>query len=125
MRLRKLRARDAGPMLEWMHDDVVTRHLREAFGRKSMDDCLAFIASAQDESESIHLAIVDHNDEYMGTVSLKHIRQGAAELGIVLRSCAMGKGYAAFAVSEIIEYGLRRQVGHVAVVLDRELPGPA
>ena len=108
MKLRKLQSKDAPLMMEWMHDDSVVKDLKKDFASKTIDDCMEFIQSAREESDSIHLAIADDHDEYMGTVSLKHIRDKAAEAGMVLRNCAMGKGYASFALSSIIELGFKR-----------------
>lgn len=105
MRLRRLQRNDARYMLEWMHDDSVARYFKKDFSHKTIDDCLDFIADAQDETESIHLAIVDYKNEYVGTVSLKHIQQNTAELGIVMRNCAKGKGYSLSAISELFKYG--------------------
>ena len=107
MNLRKLQIEDAPYMLEWMHDDTVVHDLRADFANKTEEDCIRFIAKAQNETENIHLAVADETDEYMGTVSLKHIRQNTAEFAVALRSCAMGKGCAFFAMREIMEYGYR------------------
>lgn len=107
MRLRKLQNKDAPLMLEWMRDESIAHYFRKDFSKLTIDDCLDFISAAQTETEDIHLAIVDNQDEYMGTVSLKKIQQNTAELGIVLRAAVMGKGYALFGMNEIIEYGYR------------------
>ena len=51
--------------------------------------------------------IVNDQDEYMGTVSLKNIdriRQ-CAEFAITIRKSAMGKGYSAYGMQEIISEG--------------------
>ena len=45
MKLRKLQAKDALLMLEWMHDDTVVHYLREDFAAKTKDDCIRFIES--------------------------------------------------------------------------------
>lgn len=105
MRLRHLLLKDAHLMLEWMHDEGTARFFRESFADKTINDCMTFIDAAQDEKHSIHLAIVDDRDEYMGTVSLKNIQGDTAEFAIVLRECARGKGYASFALKEVLEYG--------------------
>jgi len=49
------------------------------------------------------MAIVSDNDEYMGTVSIKHIdkKMSSAELGITVRKIAMGKGYSFYGMVEI------------------------
>ena len=52
------------------------------------------------------MAIVNDEDEYMGTVSLKHIHDGAAEFGIAVRRCATGKGFSAFGMKKILECGV-------------------
>ena len=51
------------------------------------------------------MAIVDEDDTYMGTVSLKNIKEDSAEFGITIRSCAMGKGYSIWAMKEILKIG--------------------
>ncbi|MGN8738920.1 GNAT family N-acetyltransferase [Bilifractor sp. HCP3S3_D3] len=108
MRLRKLEEKDAPLMLEWMHDDSVVHFLQTNFAAKDIDDCKTFINIAKNETENLHLAIVDDNDEYMGTVSLKDIHKNSAEFAITIRKCAMGKGYSSFGMSEIIREGFSR-----------------
>ena len=108
MKLRKLKKQDAPMMLEWMHDPQVVENMKTDFLSKTIQDCERFIEQAQDTSESLHLAIADDCDEYMGTVSLKHIRDKTAELGITVRRCAMGKGFSAFGMKEIIRTGFEK-----------------
>lgn len=108
MNLRKLKTEDAPFMLEWMHDDSVVHDLKTNFAVKTLEDCISFIKMAQDIKENLHLAIVDENDTYMGTVSLKHITQTSAEFGITVRKCAMGKGFSKFAMQNIIETGFKQ-----------------
>jgi len=105
MRLRKLNTKDAPLMLEWMHDFSVVEFLHADFMKKTIGDCEQFVKRAQDESTDIHLAIVDDMDTYMGTVSLKYIRNQCAEFAIAIRKCAMGKGYAQYAMSEVFRFG--------------------
>lgn len=94
-------------MLEWMHDESVVCHLGTNFMEKTIDDCARFIAWANETDTDLHLAVVDDNDEYMGTVSLKHIQEGTAEFAITVRACAMGKGYSRFGMAAILEKGIR------------------
>ena len=54
---------------------------------------------------SIHLAIVDERDIYMGTVSLKNISGACAEFAITVRKSAMGKGYAGYGMHKIMQIG--------------------
>lgn len=107
MKLRKLCLADAPLMLEWMHDESVVQNLQANFAAKTLADCQAFIRNCEDFSENMHLAIADDKDEYMGTVSLKHIHNGQAEFAITIRACAMGKGYSKFGMAAILEKGIR------------------
>lgn len=106
MMLRKLEKKDAPLMLEWMHDLSVTEKLHTNFMTKTIDDCESFIEFAQKTEANMHFAVVDNKDTYMGTVSLKHITDKDAEVAIVVRTCAMGKGYAKYAMEEIIRIAL-------------------
>ena len=105
MKLRELKIEDAPLLLEWMHDESVVQSLKTDFSKKTIEDCIAFITAAADHSDNLHLAIADETDTYMGTVSLKHISGDSAEFGISIRTCAMGKGFAAFAMKEILKAG--------------------
>lgn len=108
MRLRQLNLTDAPLMLEWMHDPGVVENLQANFTAKTLSDCEGFIRACADASENLHMAIADENDEYMGTVSLKHIRRDRkdGEFAITIRACAMGKGLSAYGMREIIRLGL-------------------
>lgn len=110
MRLRKLELKDAPYMLEWMHDASVVEFLQGRFMEKTIDDCVTFINVSQDSCSDCHLAIVDEKDEYMGTVSLKHISKNKeyAEFAIVVRRKAMGKGYSLFGMNEILKLGIHK-----------------
>ncbi len=105
--LRELRENDAPLMLEWMHDDTVTHDLQNNFAKKTIEDCLRFIKSAHDNPTDLHLAIVDQSDEYMGTVSLKHITSTTAEFAITIRNKAMGTGCSRFAMQAILDRAFR------------------
>ena len=112
MKLRILEQTDAEYMLEWMHTPNVVRDLQGDFFNKTLDECRSFIKSTQGDTSNIHLAIVDEQNEYMGTVSLKNIRNSMAEFAIVVRECAMGKGYATYAIKEIIRRGFEEYKLH-------------
>ncbi len=105
MELRELAVKDAPLMLEWMHDASVVENLKKDFREKTLEDCVAFIMEANSDPENRHFAIVNDENEYMGTVSLKHIKERSAEFGIVVRTCAMGKGFSSFGMQKIIDYG--------------------
>lgn len=107
MQLRMLKEKDAAGMVEWMHDRELVRFMDKNFSEKSIDDCKGFIGESQEMEEEMNLAVVDDNDEYMGTVSLKNIdrKMKCAEFAIAMRRSALGGGYAAFGMQEIIRRG--------------------
>ncbi|MBR2046438.1 MAG: GNAT family N-acetyltransferase [Agathobacter sp.] len=108
MNLRKLELKDAPLMLEWMHDDSVVHYMGANFAEKTLVDCEKFIQFTHETEEDLHMAVVDDSDEYMGTVSLKHINKELkmAEFAITVRKCAMGQGYSGYGMKEIIRIGL-------------------
>lgn len=105
MQLRALQIKDAPLMLEWMHDKSVVEDLRTNFLDKTMEDCENFIKSSWNDLKNQNWAIVDENDTYMGTISLKNIVEKSAEFGITIRKVAMGKGYSIQAMKEIFRIG--------------------
>jgi len=112
MKLRKLELKDSTLMLEWMHDKSVVEDLRTNFLTKTIEDCENFIKSSWEDKENWNVAIVDEDDTYMGTVSLKNIREDSAEFGITIRSYAMGKGYSIWAMKEAIQFGFEEKGIH-------------
>lgn len=105
MYLRKLESRDAPAMLSWMHDESVVGDLHTDFASKSLTDCEKFIVASQNMENDAHFAIASDEDEYMGTVSLKHIDRdgGTAEFAITVRKESMGRGYSWFGMKAILE----------------------
>ena len=103
MKLRELKSKDAFRMLEWMHDPIIVENLHVDFLKKNIDDCFKFINNSN--NNNMHYAIVDNNDIYMGTVSLKHITNINAEFAIVLHRDAIGKGYSIWSMNKILEIG--------------------
>ncbi len=72
--LRRLEEKDAALMLEWMHDETVNCWFRYPFANMTLEKAIIFIKYSFDE-ENQHFAITDSNDEYLGTISLKHISE--------------------------------------------------
>ncbi len=108
--LRKLEEKDAPFMLEWMHDFDSVKYLKNNFINKTIDDCMVFISDSRNNRTHLHLAIVDDEDIYLGTVSLKYIdlENSQAEFAIVMRSSAMGTGTARMAMREMINIGFEK-----------------
>lgn len=110
MKLRGLKIEDAEHMLSWMKDDFVTHDLKTNFREKTLEDCIAFIQNSYKNEVNWHLAIVDENDIYMGTVSLKEINafKQCAEFAITVKRNAMGKGYAKYAINSMFALGFKK-----------------
>ena len=100
--LRPLREKDAPLMLEWMQDPTIACFFRFDAMNMTEEKCQAFIESANREPCSLHYAIADENDEYLGTISLKDITDGRAEYAISTRKCAHGTGAAMQATKDIL-----------------------
>ena len=103
MHLRRLELKDAPLMLEWMHDKSVTENLKTDFSSKKKVDVEKFIKSSWSDKGNLNLAVVSEEDEYMGTVSLKHIENGSAEFAITVRDKAMSHGYSWAGMKSILE----------------------
>lgn len=103
--LRRLEEKDAPFMLEWMHDETINCNFQYPFGEMTIEKVIDFIQHSFDE-ENQHFAIIDENDEYLGTISLKHISQKDrnAEYAIVSRKKAQGTGAAKQATQELLRY---------------------
>lgn len=110
MYLRKLELKDAPLMLSWMHDPNVTEFLATNFSEMNIQDAEQFISKSKDDSNNVHMAVVSDKDEYMGTVSLKHIDRNdmSAEFAISMRREAHGHAYAWFGMTEILAYGFEQ-----------------
>ena len=115
MHTRPLQEKDAPLMLEWMHDDDVVGFLANNFKEMKLEDCIRFIRESADDVQNLHLAICDDNDEYLGTVSLKHIdpKNHNGEYAISTRKKAHGTGSAQVGTRDILkkafdELGLHR-----------------
>lgn len=121
MLLRNLNMSDKERMLEWMRSADVSAWFRWDPDSVDEKDVESFIEEAQEFGLSRHYAVADDNGVYMGTVSLKNIDfdNSNAEYAIALCSDAIGRGYAAFATSEILkiafyEIGLEKVYLNVA-----------
>lgn len=102
MKLRNLENKDAQRMLEWMKDEEVVGKLQASFFDMTLDDCKKFIKNSRN-GNNMHMAIVNDDDIYVGTVSLKNITGKSAEFAIVISKAAMGKNIANKAMNEMLK----------------------
>lgn len=108
MILRKLDEKDAKGMLEWMKDTEINKNFRFSIDNKNLQNVLDFIRGAEivpSEGNSVHYAIADEADEYLGTISLKNFNMvdKNAEYAISLRAKAQGKGIASQATTTLLK----------------------
>ncbi len=115
--LRHLKQKDYTGMLEWMHDPEINYFYTDKIKNATAESVKRFIADAQEamqKKSSCHYAVVNHKDEYLGTISLKNIEYvRGAEYAVSMRKLAQGKGIASWATKEILkiafeEIGLNR-----------------
>ena len=103
IRLRKLEEKDAEFMYEWMTDPEIFSFFRFDASSVTLQTCREYILHAYDDLNSIHYAIVNEKDEYLGTVSLKNITEKDAEYAISTRKKVHGTGVAYKATMEILQ----------------------
>jgi len=105
MKLRELSEKDISGMLEWMHDPEIGQYFQFDAASATPDTALNYIRSASNDPNSRHFAIVDENDDYLGTISLKSIdnKNRCAEYAISTRKKAHGQGVAKWATSSILD----------------------
>lgn len=106
--LRRLVDKDAPYMLEWMQDREVIKGFQKPFDHATKESVLAFIHDSFN-GENQHFAFVNQQDEYMGTIRLKHIshENDKAEYAIVARKCAQGTGITKLATEELLYYAFQ------------------
>lgn len=126
-KLRNLEAKDCDGMLEWMHDPRINSLYTDKIRNATQESVLNFIKDAQmfmERGITRHYAIVDNNDEYLGTVSLKNIETvKGAEYAISMRGAYQGKGIASWATEEILRIAfeeLRLHRVYLNVLADNE-----
>ena len=120
--LRPLEPKDAPFMYEWMTDPDITKFFRFEAARITRESCEAFIEASSAQPNTVHFAIADENDEYLGTISLKDVdrEKQQAEYAISTRKKAHGSGVALEATRLILQYafeelGLKRVYLNVLV----------
>lgn len=106
--LRLLKKKDISGMLEWMHDPKVNCFFRfdaEHMTAEKAEDFVEKSLHEAEEKKSFNYAIVDSEDEYLGTISLKDVDWDAkvAEYAISLRSAVQGRGVATIATKQVLD----------------------
>ena len=110
IKLRELEEKDANLMLELMHDPDIQKGFKRRMMDATLEDVIRFIKGAVipatiENGANLHFAIVNEEDEYLGTVSLKNVDvvNKTAEYAIILRRIAQGCGVGYEATNTVLE----------------------
>lgn len=105
MKIRKLEPKDVDGLLEWMRDPDIYPYFHADFLNMEKEDVLKFIENSKNTTKDYHVAVVNDNDEYLGTVSLKNIDRvvGKAEYAISFCKKAHGTGASMFGTQQILK----------------------
>ena len=116
IQLRTLSLDDLPLMKEWMMDKEVTQYFR--FNGYNESKVTQYIKDSLVDTQNRHFAIVDANNTYLGTISLKNIDlvNKHAEYAIVLRKPFWGKGVGKQASLLLIDFA--KQIGMHKIYLN-------
>ena len=108
--LRPLKEKDAPLMLEWMHDVEIQKSFQKNMMNMKLQNAIDFCKTSEipkvlQSGYNLHFAIVDEEDEYLGTISLKAIdmENRTAEYAISTRRKVHGKGIAKHSTILLLE----------------------
>lgn len=103
MELRNLKEKDANKMFEWMTDPEMYCNFQFDPEKVSLEGCKEFIKSTLNDETNKHFAIVDEEDVYCGTISIKNINDKNGEYAISVMKEYHGLGIAEFATKKILD----------------------
>ena len=108
--LRPLELKDAEGMYDWMTDPTITQYFRFDASSVTIESCAEFIRDSGEDPFTVHFAIVNDADEYLGTISLKKIdnEKKCGEYAISTRKIVHGKGVAGQATEEILKIAFEK-----------------
>ena len=97
--IRKLKIEDGNLMMKWLNDIENMKYMLIGSKHYSIDDCVFFIEKSLIDSSNYHFAVVNNEDKWIGTISLKNIdyELKQAEFSIITDSHVHGKGFAKIA----------------------------
>ena len=103
--IRPLKEKDAKAMCECLNDDNVNHFMNIHSLSFTEQSCLEFIQKSKSDKFNLNFAIVDENDNWVGTVSLKYIdyKNKEAEYAIITSTSVHGKGVAELASKEVLK----------------------
>lgn len=108
--IRKLKHKDAKRMVEMMRDVETVKYLQIGGNDYTFEQAENFITYAQSTEKDFHFAVADDQDVYQGTISLKNVDyvKSEAEYAIAMHPEAQGKGFAAKATKDILDFAFKQ-----------------
>ena len=102
--LRQLKIIDSKAMLKWMQNPDIVKYFSNDFSSLTIKNVEDFIKNRNDNKNN-NYAIINENDDYLGTISLKNIdfKNKKAEYAIVLGAESIGKGVSKDATDLILK----------------------
>lgn len=124
--LRDLKPEDALGMLDWLNDESINQYFTFSNEVHNIEYARNFIINANLDAKNKHFAIVDTQDEYIGTISLKNIdlNNKNAEYAIAIRKKYHGLGIGFQASQLLLDYARRVLALHkiyLTVLTDNEI----
>ncbi|MCQ2482215.1 MAG: GNAT family N-acetyltransferase [Clostridia bacterium] len=129
IKLRQLEFKDIDYMLEWMHSEESKSIFQKDMSNITYEMAQNFINNSQGDTFAdgyVHFAVVDDDDEYLGTISLKNIdmENSCAEYAVSMRTKARGTGASMTATKAILniaflKYNLHRVYLNVLTTNER------
>jgi RimJ/RimL family protein N-acetyltransferase len=87
------------------HGDAKTHHFWSSPPHRNVEETRAYIADTLALPGAHAWAITESGGEALGRIGLFEVRDGVAEVGIIMRRDATGRGFASTALSLVIEHG--------------------
>lgn len=93
------------PGLFVAHADPAVHHFWSGPAHGSLEETIAYTASTLAMTDARYWAITEDGGETLGRISLFMPREGVAEVGVILRTAAQGRGLTGEALRFVVDYG--------------------
>jgi RimJ/RimL family protein N-acetyltransferase len=108
---------DDAPALFLAHGDEAAHRYWSTPALRSVEQTRAYIADTLTMADGRVWAVTEDGGEALGRIGLFHVRQGVAEIGLILRRSAQGRGLMGPAVGLVCGHAFT-QLGYHRIVAD-------
>ncbi len=105
------------PALFDAHGDEAAHRYWSSPALRSVEETRAYIADTLTMADGRVWAVTEDGGEALGRIGLFHVRQGVAEIGLILRRSAQGRGLMSGAVRLVCAHAFTR-LGYHRIVAD-------